>query len=1074
MTVGKNFNGSFEGNGHTISGLYLSSGNIGLGLFGFTGAGSSIQNLKLANSYFCGTSTGYVELGAIAGRGLGNVSNVYVSNDVYMDCHGYYCGGIVGRNPFGANKVYSKCWFAGNIDMQATGRQGGGILGSIGIATLSMNECLFTGTITTANNTAGPQVGGLIGQVSAAVSLTDCLSGGKVTSTGSPNTYGSVFGYTAAVAISLTDVYEADDDCPYVIGKNGDKGTKTGSIITRDRYSLLGYGGYYELGSVFDFTNTWIAVQGSVPQLKGWGQTALDLTAGSIDTTWSGAGTSESPYLITSVNELFGLATMAKSTDYTGTYFKLTQSLAVNSGDSDTWNKNVSGIQYPWTPIGRNTATPFSGIFDGNNCTISGLYTDSKTGAWIGLFGKTGTGFAVRNVALTNSYLSCGTGVSGIAYIGSIVGECYGSVDNVYSDATIVSAGKDCGGIVGRINGTDTKSFGRCWYNGNITTSGNQCGGLIGNVIMGTLNMTNCVNTGVVTSIYTVTNNEQPRVGALIGMAWEPSSDTIINITDTIAAGTVSEQCYAGGIGTIAGYTSGAVELNYNDVYACQDTYGYAIGRTSDSTVITGVVIPSSKTDRFIGYCYDATENDGLDFTNIWAVRSEAGVPVIANFASVAGITTVATGNLDTQTGLDSLGLSLANAENYGEGNYLLTVADDSSATKHNTYKSELERLGLSVYVDNLSALGTGGVYNRILKNSDNSLTVNLTYVARKATTYISISSGKPLSSHLMPLTSTSNKYNVSFAMLPVYEPKDTLALGNAFVMQLKNGHFIVNDGGYALNDNIVVEYMQSKVSAGETPIVDAWFLSHLHGDHSMIFNGLRADKDLRESIRIEGIYFSMPNNDVIYNTDKAISGTEHCAAMIEAMKAGMQMMKTSDGDATPLYRIQTGHRYYFDGVTTDVVLAQEQLPRSTYDDEVEAGVGDFNTTSAVLLFTTDTNQKIFIAGDAHFVNTNYIMTAYGSSCPDILSDINVFVAMHHGHNTVNAFTNWVKPTGKFDYVLFPSLNTISVLKGGTIDRIDTNANKTLCDKANNAYSYSDGLSTILTFTSSGITATRK
>ena len=762
--------------------------------------------------------------------------------------------------------------------------------------------------------------------------------------------------------------------------------------------------------------------------------------------------------------------------DYTNKYFKLTQNLTLNNGDSSKWDKDVSSIRYPWSaPIGRSNSYAFNGKFDGAGHTISGLYVDTETenGVWIGLFGKTGTGFEVKNLALTNSYMRCGTGASNVAYIGSIVGECQGSIDNVYSDAILVTAGMECGGIAGRMNGAVEHNFTNCWFNGNITTSNSRAGGLLGDVICGTLNMENCLNTGTVKSTYkTTVSDAEARVGSLIGLAWEPSSATVINMKDCIAAGSVSEVKGAGGIGTIIGSSTGAIELSYEDVYSCQDTYGYTLGGYSASIIITGHPITSSKNDRFVGYCYDAVEKDGLDFVSTWAVRTDAGVPVLSAFAEVAGVETVATSELDAQTGLSALGLSLENAENYGVGNYVLKVADDSSATKHNAYKTALEAKGVTVKVDNLAGLGGGGgVYNRMLTNADNSLCVNLTYVGRTETTYISISSGQELSPHMKPLDTTSNNNEFSFAMLPVHGEEDAVLSGNSFVMQLKNGHFIVSDGGFAFDAEYLVQYMKSKLPNGETPVVDAWFSSHLHTDHSMVFNGMRLYKEVRESIKVEAVYLNIPNENVIRNTDLDEGPARELPKQIESILTGIRMLKTTDDKTTKIYRCQTGHRYYFDGVTVDVVLAQEQLEFNCYDQNKY--VGDFNTSSTALLFTTDTNHKIFTAGDSNESNTSYIMEAYGSTCPSILSNVNVFVAFHHGHNTVKSFTTWLKPNAtKFDYVLFSSNLAVESIE----DRIETEdgANTELRAKANQCYSFSDGLKTILNFTNSGITVTRE
>ena len=74
------FDGTFDGQNHTVSGLYYSRHDVSLGgLFGFVGQGlpATVKNLKLTNFYTCGSITG-----ALIGRNgkLVTVENVHISN----------------------------------------------------------------------------------------------------------------------------------------------------------------------------------------------------------------------------------------------------------------------------------------------------------------------------------------------------------------------------------------------------------------------------------------------------------------------------------------------------------------------------------------------------------------------------------------------------------------------------------------------------------------------------------------------------------------------------------------------------------------------------------------------------------------------------------------------------------------------------------------------------------------------------------------------------------------------------------------------------------------------------------
>jgi L-ascorbate metabolism protein UlaG (beta-lactamase superfamily) len=69
--------------------------------------------------------------------------------------------------------------------------------------------------------------------------------------------------------------------------------------------------------------------------------------------------------------------------------------------------------------------------------------------------------------------------------------------------------------------------------------------------------------------------------------------------------------------------------------------------------------------------------------------------------------------------------------------------------------------------------------------------------------------------------------------------------LGNSFIFQLKNGHFLISDGGMATDLPYLLDYLDSLVPEGEKPIVDGWIISHAHGDHfhSSVVEWMKAGK---------------------------------------------------------------------------------------------------------------------------------------------------------------------------------------------------------------------------------------
>ena len=124
------YNGTFNGQGHTISGLYFNNSRRNyVGFFGYTGRYSKISNVGIVDSYFCGFN--YV--GGVCGRSdYGNISNCYHTGAV----SGSTCvGGVCGHHSYGK---LSNCYSAGAVSGTA---YVGGVCGSNSSGIIS--NCYF-------------------------------------------------------------------------------------------------------------------------------------------------------------------------------------------------------------------------------------------------------------------------------------------------------------------------------------------------------------------------------------------------------------------------------------------------------------------------------------------------------------------------------------------------------------------------------------------------------------------------------------------------------------------------------------------------------------------------------------------------------------------------------------------------------------------------------------------------------------------------------------------------------------------------------------------------------------------
>ena len=198
---------------------------------------------------------------------------------------------------------------------------------------------------------------------------------------------------------------------------------------------------------------------------------------------------------------------------------------------------DLKGID--WTPIGKDDNKAYTGTFDGNGKTITGL-TVTGSDRYTGLFGFIkGT---VKNVVLTEVNITSGT------FVGGVAGWSFGgNIENCSVSGSVSgSSGSDVGGVVGY---QQVGSITGC--SSSATVKGTErAGGVVGVTNGGTTPLTACYATGNVTVENDGTSNAW--AGGIVGM----------NGTGTLIA------CYAAGnvSGNIVG---GAVGVNYATVTAC-------------------------------------------------------------------------------------------------------------------------------------------------------------------------------------------------------------------------------------------------------------------------------------------------------------------------------------------------------------------------------------------------------------------------------------------------------------------------------------------------------------------------
>ncbi len=206
------FKGTFDGQGYTISGLYVNR-ETGGSAFIVKADGATVKNLRLANSYIRSTKKDYVGSicsSAVNGAVLENLWSDAIVEGLKADGTTYinYAGGILGgvySDKTDVSVTVKNAVFTGTV----TGNLGtGGIVGGSNkeLSHISLSDCANYGSVICGSKNAG----GLIGTNRGFVSLERCINAGTVTD---KNNFSGALMYVEANAAKVTlDV----SDCYYV------------------------------------------------------------------------------------------------------------------------------------------------------------------------------------------------------------------------------------------------------------------------------------------------------------------------------------------------------------------------------------------------------------------------------------------------------------------------------------------------------------------------------------------------------------------------------------------------------------------------------------------------------------------------------------------------------------------------------------------------------------------------------------------------------------------------------------------------------------------------------------------
>ena len=398
-----------------------------------------------------------------------------------------------------------------------------------------------------------------------------------------------------------------------------------------------------------------------------------DLTTDKYD--MDGDDSKDAVYEISNAGQLYWFAglvngTLSSVTQKTSANAVLTADIVVNKNVLKSDGTVNEGTFKEWTPI-ATSASPYTGIFDGQNHTISGLYFNQEDSYDVGLFGRNNG--KIANAGILDSYFY------GTSKVGGVCGNNYtGTITNCYNTGSVSGLGT-LGGVSGY---NDTGNITNCYNTGNVSGSSGFVGGVSGYNSKGTI--INSYNAGSVSGL--------EYVGGVSGINYTGS------ITDCYNIGSVSSS--EGNVGGVNGYNDGGTITNsYNagSVSGIERYVGGVSGYNSKGTITNCYNVGSVGGSGYVGGV------NGWNNGTITNCYYDSTIYTGAAIGTNSGTTTKIEGKTTEQYKTGEVAYLLSQGCSTGEGDD--TVTYDGSIW------------GQTIGTDNYPNLGGAKVYKNAIYN---------------------------------------------------------------------------------------------------------------------------------------------------------------------------------------------------------------------------------------------------------------------------------------------------------------------------------------------------------------------
>ncbi|MBQ8741418.1 MAG: InlB B-repeat-containing protein [Clostridia bacterium] len=363
------FEGSLDGKGYTVSGIYYDGTQAGehIGLIPVLGSNAAVKNLVIADSVINGRKGA---MGAVAGATEDMCAQVIKTTAVVVE---------------------DTVKFEGNATK-------GGIIGKIGYSAVKIEDCLSKSA-------------GFYGEVTGQANIKRSISVGA-------------YPFASANNVKVENVYTDTEGLEVegvTVVSNADM------LGAAAETSMAGLGFPTSWKTVDGSYPAPTGAEASANGVKG------EAWTGAIASAYAGGiGTEADPYLIETAEQLARFVTNIKpGTKGNLTYYKLTADIYLNDVESNLWKDKVGCIEWytqRTTNKGSTSYTWFS--LDGDGHVIYGMYLNEIGDEYYraGLVPYLSTGATIENIGISEAYLMGNPQQTDNDCIGAIAGVVPGSV----------------------------------------------------------------------------------------------------------------------------------------------------------------------------------------------------------------------------------------------------------------------------------------------------------------------------------------------------------------------------------------------------------------------------------------------------------------------------------------------------------------------------------------------------------------------------------------------------------------------------------------------------------------------